>query len=351
MTNTKFKFDILENTEEGIIQVGEKEVYNLDGGEEKLNIWIRTHDLKLILKDEIALTSALNFNGLKSIKTHKTYLGDMMSNANNIGENGQSVCLTSNPLYAQPKCFQIFKSNFHKAIQGFCARRLIASNVWNEKDEYMKPSDDILVSDDYLQWSNDCLIYSLFDNQSFQSSLRQITYQGKQWDIKNQFFFMSKDEITDLAVLNSNDKVLADIDLHNEERFVYEEIKRIREEGGFSQEALNLLDYMRYMIATTFPKRLDSKPEHHFNSWDAGYSQLKLYMSKEELREFKEFRTILADKLRPKVYYFGFLYDSNYPHWTDDIKIILEGEEGEFYELVDDNGIVLTRGMLEKMIK
>jgi hypothetical protein len=162
---------------------------------------------------------------------------------------------------------------------------------------------------------------------------------------------MSKEEIRELAVLNSNDKVLADLDLHDEERFVYEEIRRIREAGGFSQEALNLLDYMRYMVATTFPKRLESKPEHHFNSWDAAYAQLKLYMTKDELKEFKEFRTILADKLRPKVYYFGFLYDTNYPHWTDDIKIILEGEEGELYELVDDNGIVLTRGMLEKMIK
>lgn len=346
-----FKFDILENTEEGIVQVGEKEVYNLDGGEVvDIKKWLNADRKNLIKKDLPLLSSAIEVKEFGCGYGMDGIIGDMYYDNLTIWKNATAVALFTSPFSSAHNVF-VTKSNFHKAIQGFCARRLISSNVWNEKDEYMKPSDNTLASEDYLQWSNDCLIYSLFDNQSFQSSLRQITYQGKQWDIKNEFFFMSKDEIKDLAVLNSNDKVLADLDLHNEERFVYEEIKRIREEGGFSQEALNLLDYMRYMVATTFPKRHESKPEHHFNSWDAGYSQLKLYMSKEELKEFKEFRTILADKLRPKVYYFGFLYDSNYPHWTDDIKFILEGEEGELYELVDDNGIVLTRGMLEKMIK
>lgn len=351
--NQIFKFDILENTEEGIVKTGEKEVYNLDGGEESLGNWLRKYDkitLSEIANPNLKSFNSINVTGNKNgiKKGFKNSIGTVNFNSNAIYKNQTDVFIMSGTTSLNAN-IHIFKENFASIMIGFCVRCLISSNVWNEKDEYMKPSDTTLASDDYKQWSNDCIIYSLFDNQSFQSSLRQVDYQSKKWDIKNEFFWMSKEEIKDLATLNSNDKVLADIDTHNEERFVYEEIKRIREEGGFSQEALNLLDYMRNIVATTFPKRLGSEPAHHFNSWDAGYSQIKLYMTKEELKDFKELRTMLADKLRPKVYYFGFLYDPKYKHWTDDLPFIAE-IDGELYDFVNQEGRVLTRSEFEELI-
>ncbi len=345
---SKFKFDILENTEEGIVQVGEKEVYNLDGGEDDFKSWLQSFS-KGKKKDVNypKFSSALNVkNSNQGGGIYEKCFAMFANGPSMINKNAEEVYIVNGAMTSNWGICGFDKENTIMMSSAFCARRLIENEVYNWNDEYLKPSDTILQSDDYKQWSNDCIIYSLFDNKSNQSSLRQVTYQSKQWNIKNEFFFMSKDEIKDLAALNSNDKVLADLELYNEERFVYEEIKRIREEGGFSQEALNLLDYMRYMVATTFPKRLESKPEHHFNSWDAGYSQIKLYMTKEELKEFKEFRTILADKLRPKVYYFGFLYDPAYKHWTDDVKVIVKDEEGNYYHFVNDKGEVLMLGML-----
>jgi hypothetical protein len=179
----------------------------------------------------------------------------------------------------------------------------------------MKPSDDILTSDDYLQWSNDCIIYSLFDNQSFQSSLRQITYQGKQWDIKNEFFPFSSQGMRTLAENNQFIEMIDDLDEDDTERFVYTEIERIKLEAiSFSQEALDLLECFKSLVEQSMPQRKlmhSQHEEYHLNAWDAGYAQCKIFLKEHCAKEFKVFdglRKALADKLRPKVYEFGFLY-------------------------------------------
>jgi hypothetical protein len=315
MTNTKFKFDILENTEEGIVQVGEKEVYNLDGGEVvDIKKWLNEGKRKLEKIDLPLLSSALEVKQEGRGYGVKGMIGDLYYDNITVWKNAISVALFTSPFSSANNVF-VTKSNFHKAIQGFCARRLIASNVWNEKDEYMKPSDDTLASDDYLQWSNDCIIYSLFDNQSFQSSLRQITYQGKQWDIKNEFFPFSSQGMRTLAENNQFIEMIDDLDEDDTERFVYTEIERIKLEPiTFSQEALDLLECAKELIISSMPYRKlmhSQHEEYHLNAWDSAYAQLKLVWKEHCAKEFKVFdglRKALADKLRPKVYEFGFLY-------------------------------------------
>ena len=51
----------------------------------------------------------------------------------------------------------------------------------------------------WQQFQYDSLVYSLFNTSSNQSSLRQIKYKEKLWDIKNEFFWISKSEIMELA--------------------------------------------------------------------------------------------------------------------------------------------------------
>ena len=180
----------------------------------------------------------------------------------------------------------------------------------------MKPSDSILESTEYKQWNHDCIIYSLFDNQSFQSSLRQIDYQSKKWDIKNEFFWLS----SKMMKIASTDfiELIDDLDEDDSERFVYKEIERIKllnSELTFSQEATTLLEYASNLIIKSISYRKlmhEQKEEYHLSSWDCGYAQLKLvwkeYMST-EFKEFDKLRKELVNKLRPKVYEFGFLYE------------------------------------------
>lgn len=311
MTNTKFKFDILENTEEGIVQVGEKEVYNLDGGEIGLNEWSKDKNVKKIKQPILSSALVIKNDGKE---TGKFEVGVFYSEALTVTSNTQCVYMMSTNS-SKLSNIQLNKSNFKKGISAFCARRLVENEVWNWNDEYMKPSDDTLASDDYKQWSNDCIIYSLSDNKSYQSSLRQVTYQGKQWNIKNEFFPFSPKELRTLAENNQFIEMIDDLDEDDSERFVYTEIERIKLEPiTFSQEALDLLNSAKQLLIDSMPQRKQMHSQHeeyHLHAWDSGYAQLKLVWKEHFAKEFKVFdglRKALADKLRPKVYEFGFLY-------------------------------------------
>lgn len=52
---------------------------------------------------------------------------------------------------------------------------------------------------DYAQWQSDCIVYSLFNSKSQQSSLRSVYYNGKDWDIYNEFFWLSRNRMLQLA--------------------------------------------------------------------------------------------------------------------------------------------------------
>jgi hypothetical protein len=134
----------------------------------------------------------------------------------------------------------------------------------------MKPSNTALQSDVYKQWNNDCIIYSLFDNQSFQSSLRQVDYQSTKWDIKNEFFFENSTKLRQYANEYQFIETIDDLDEDDSNRFIYNEIERIKSETiTFSNEALTLLDYARTLIKDSFKYRVpmsDQHEEYHLNA-------------------------------------------------------------------------------------
>ena len=307
---TKFKFDILENSPAGIVHIGEKEVYNLDGGEVSLMGYV--DNLKKIeLKSFPKLSSPLN---VKESKFGKTLYEDAFAictlHANKVEKNQSSVYIVNGGITENLGNIGVYKSNFSKAIAGFCARRLIQSNVWNDKDEYMKPSEVVLNSPAYQTWLNDCYVYSLFDNQSFQSSLRNVEYQGKDWDIINEFFWLSKDKMLEYATESGFIDMIDDIDEHGNERNMYKVLSGIT----LSSKAQTVIDMANTLIKDSMKYRqvmhLD-KPDYHLASWDAGYAQLKIVWKEHMKEEFKAFRELvseLADYLRPNVYSFGFLY-------------------------------------------
>jgi len=137
----------------------------------------------------------------------------------------------------------------------------------------------------YNQWNNDCIVYSLFNVASNLSSLRDINYNSTKWDILNSFFFMSINEINQLALGPSpNDTVYTDIQNNaKEERFVYTKLKGTT----LSADATLVLYKARELTVASFKYRkyfAQEHPEYHINTWDAGWYQikglLKAYMPK-----------------------------------------------------------------------
>jgi hypothetical protein len=114
--------------------------------------------------------------------------------SNNVYYNGTNVGMfTAGFSHKGTAGLSVLPENFSKVCALFTARKAIAQDWMNDKDEYFAPNES---HPQWEQFCRDAIIYSLFNNSSQQSSLRDIDYKEKKWDIKNEWFFMTKQEMS-----------------------------------------------------------------------------------------------------------------------------------------------------------
>jgi len=305
-----FEFDLLELTDGiEIVNSGKKTIYNIDD-KKSARDWVKDKNGKIKTKEVPPLSSPLNVKQTKGTKiATEGFLATMLAGSNNIYCNTKLVGLVSSG-YSVPTLptLQVTKFNFIESICYFTARKIITSNWINQKDEYLAPNEQ---NPDYQQFTHDSVVYSLFNNSSQQSSLRQITYKEKLWDIKNEFFWLPKSKILDLANTNHYTELYSDART-SDERYVYKLLfgeERIYDR--LSPDAKLVLDKATELTEKSIKARQMMADNHnHLNSWDAGYAQLKLVWKEYFPEEFKEFRQLyknLEDRMRPLVYELGFL--------------------------------------------
>lgn len=257
-------------------------------------------------------------DGIKIVDNVKSMRGTLIpdnigyfhNNANSPYYNAQFVGLYSTA-FNGGNGLSITNKNFMKACALFTARKTIKSDWINQKDEYSAPNTN---HTDYRQWNNDAIIYSLFNNSSNQTSLRNVQYKGKLYQIKNKFFFMSNKEMLDLANRHDLRDMISDICGDDDDRYVYKLLQNIK----LSYDAREVLKSAKQLVINTMEQRKSlhhSHPEYNLQSWDAGYRQLKLVWKDKALpngqvdgfERFREMYKMLEDRLRDGVYEFGFL--------------------------------------------
>jgi hypothetical protein len=299
--------DVLEMNNDEINKNNTKLLYNTDN-EVAANKWVKS-DIKSKKIDAPMLTSPLNVteNVVNPVNLQEGFLGYMDNKSNNVYYNTSRVALYSSS-FSDTCGSIIMKDNFNRICELFSARKIINVGWENCKDEYMCPNE---TDENYSKFSNDSIIYSLFNNSSNQSSLRQITYKDKLWDINNNFFWMSKNDMIELADQNGYDELCNDARTDSD-RYVHTLL--FGEEGIYNQlstEAKDVLDNATNLVRLSLERRREfANDTNHLNSWDAGYAQLKLLWKEHYPEQFKEFRAkykVLEDKMRPMVYELGFL--------------------------------------------
>lgn len=298
-----FNYKLIDNIDGEIKEVGEKDVYNIDG-QTTASKWVKSDEKYTYVVP--SFSSALKLCERDGIKASETMIGSLCSFSNNVNKNAQNVSIFSGlGNIGNGGTYVIDETNFTKCTALFSARRLVDGNWVNWADEYLAPNEG---HEKYQEFVNDSLIYSLFESKSNQSSLRQIDYKGKKWDIKNEFFWLPKDMMLSLADDNCNDDCYNDCKTDSE-RYVYTKLQNL----DLSEEAKAVLDKASQMVIDSFKYRQafnEENEEYQINNWDCGYYQLKalwkVYMP-EEFKEFKALYDKLADKMRPMVYELGFL--------------------------------------------
>ena len=237
-------------------------------------------------------------------------LGTLVQDKPSVYANGTGIILLSGGFSAKWAKSFVSKENVDKVVSLFAARKAVQPNWINDKDEYLAPNVQHL---EYPQFVLDSYVYSLFNNSSQQSSLRNVLYKGKTWDIKNHFFWMSRSEMSELAEEHNFDDLYKDART-DEDRFIH--TKLFGEDGiypNLSGDAKAVLGTATDLVRKSFRTRAmvaEQHPEYHLQTWDAGYAQLKLVWKEFYPDEFKEFRQIYKDfegRLRPLVYELGFL--------------------------------------------
>ena len=298
-----FNYTLIDNENGEIVEIGNKVVYNIDGLK-TANDWCKEPIKRLKSEDAPQISSAVKVkdNGRGTIVPNA--IGYFGSNSNNVDMNMQFVAMYSS-CSSRANGYSIIADNFDRCTALFSARKLIEKNWVNSKDEYLAPNTEHPA---YNEFVNDSLIYSLFHSSSNQSSLRNVDYKGKKWDIKNEFFWLSNKEIENLSNTNGFTQTYNDART-SKERYVYNKLQTIT----LSPEAQDVLDKASDIVRNTFKYRElfnQEHPEYQIMNWDCGWYQIKALAKEYAKSDYEEFVKLfkeLENKMRPMVYTLGFL--------------------------------------------
>ena len=290
-----------------IIKCSSKRIYNLDGRITGSD-WIK-QELKGKKKIDVPqFSSGIIYTDDGGGNSVKGSMGYYYNKSNSVYKNSGEVYIVSGTS-SDAHGTSIIEENFKKVASNFTARRLISSkyaNWVNDKDEYLVPN---INHSKYEEWNNEAIVYMIFNTANNITSLRNINYKNKLWDIQNELFFMSVKEIKELSNKYENDEIYNDTKEFGNERYIYKLLNKTK----LSDEGQAVLDKARELVEKSFKYRdifNEENPKYQINNWDASWYQvkeiLKLYM-KEELKEFSEVYKLLENKIRPMVYELKFL--------------------------------------------
>jgi len=246
---------------------------------ETVSDWFADIDIPKEKQDQYPLTTnGFDVPTAKSIYCVpvKQAIGYMHNNGNNIQYSEKYIGLYSMG-FAGAHGRDVTRDNFTRAAVTFSIRRSVQEVVsdqkllWvRDKDIFTRPPEELLTP----EFVADCVVYSLFDRQSNQTSLRDYEYNGKTYRVINEFFPFSVHDMQQLAQKHRNTTIEADI-TGETDRFVYQWITD--HHNDLNEEAHALLDLAWHILETSFPKRPDHHtihPRFQLQTWDAGWKQI-----------------------------------------------------------------------------
>ena len=301
----EYHVDVMRRTIDGCEKVCDKILYNVPSGQRLVDWCSNGKNKDLPTKDIIALQKGLYPKG-DIVSIPENVIGFHLYNANRISHTDRLKLFFSAPYASGFNKFYINEDNFEKVNCIHSVRWLPEENPIQDDDEFMIPNES---HPEFRQFMLDSLIFSLFDTANYCTSTDH-DYAGRHWDINNEFFWMSKDEMKALANEYHNNDVYSDADTDSE-RYVYKYIQEHKDK--FSPDALAILNAACELVKKSFKLRdlyNQEHPEIQVNHWDAGWYQIKQMLKAfmpDDLKEFRKNFKTFESRLRPLVYELGFL--------------------------------------------
>lgn len=228
------------------------------------------------------------------------FLCSVSSNGDDF-QHQSSVFILSAP-YANAGAFSVTEENFDRAMVLYTVKKLPEKNWWNDKDTFYAPTTELPG-----EFVCDCVVWGAFSGKNNTAALKDVSYQGLVYQIRNNLFPFLLDEVRTWAC--GSPDLTAQVLSANEDRFLAKWLSgRV-----LSPEAQAVLDAARSLYRFFYARIIDTDwMSAKIQTWDVGYYQICKAMKEAELAgdEFAMLKTAhdsLRAKLLPKVYEYGFL--------------------------------------------
>lgn len=305
-----------------IVNLDGKAVYNSD--DKEASEWVRREIKTFKGLDSPQMSSGLGTkegSGCRGTLVPGS-LGYFSNNANNLSDSGSFVFLTSSTSSRSHGC-SCLPTNFLKVCALYAARKLVESTWATQKDEYLAPMPAVEASDEYEQWNADACVFAIADPKNNCTSMRQVLYKGKKWNLSNHFFWMTHKEALAALDTKTTPEIQKDCKYHPAKDVFGNPVVSTPDPylasilpsllPLLSPEAKTVLAALKALWLKSLPMRETYSQEHpelHLGSWDSSCYQLKSLwrdLYKEDWEELRGLHKALANKLRPGVYDLGWL--------------------------------------------
>ena len=134
---------------------------------------------------------------------HEDAIGYLRTISNDIQNSDKRLALFSAPYGgSNGNGFSIVGANFESSLMIYGIRKSINSDWLNDKDEFLVPKE-FSSSDDFSTMRRKAVLWSILDG-GYTSSLRNVEWEGQNFNIFNGFFALGVDQLSNLSGVDSN---------------------------------------------------------------------------------------------------------------------------------------------------
>lgn len=235
----------------------------------------------------------------KRHRSRRDFIASMCSKGNDF-QNSKYVTILSSPSVSAG-AFTVIEDNFAESMVLHAVRKIPEPTWLNDRNQFLSPS--LQLAEEFI---NDCVVWSLFSLSNETTALKDVLYNGKTYQIKNNFFPYKLSIIKSWDIRDPDFKLQA---AHDEDRFVAKWLGNKK----LSIEAVEVLNKAKEVYKYFFEnlQLIDTK-KYKIDSWDAGWYQIRRSLSGqgfagELLDDVKISNSNLAEKILPKIEENGFL--------------------------------------------
>lgn len=306
-----------------IVTPGSRYLYNADA--RKASDWVRLPTKGFKGGDAPQMKSGLNVGQVGRGTFIPQALLYFSNNGNSIQDSQTLAYFTSSCGSRAHGLSVLVGEGWRRSVALYSARKLSEDTWITHNDEYLAPLSD---KEGYKQWVDDCHIYALLENKNNMTSMRNVEYKGKSWNIHNHFFWLTRAEAMETYSKHASARNLyrdakSNPIPFNETNSMVKETPEWRKNGDpyfsyvlpsldLSPLAKEILSDLNTLFVDSLPERNKADEDLHLNAWDAGiYQHNKMWKDHSSLStrwsSLKKKHKELAEQLKHGVYTYGFL--------------------------------------------